>query len=435
MSNIDEKLKGKLGERYIIGNADEVSGFFKKAVSSTKLAVAYPKTHEEVHEIVKTANETGTPVFTNYSKWFPAEISDKAGVIIDMKEMKEIERLDTKNLTAHIQCGITLEEFKKELLKHDRKIQMPAAYTNDSVVKNCVNKTIIKSQAKYPDAQISNMYVTLADGTLHKSGSHSLDEMNADTNDGANFISKWYVGSSDIFGVISRGSVMIYPVWEKRDAIVFDFDDMNSLLQAMRNIPRTEIGIEYLGFDDVYLKALTGKSSGKYTLVIGFDGIPRYVDWQEKKARQFASEFGGKENKELSEVMLSTIDDAWPAQGAVQTEFATVYKKVGELDELITGEAGKAKLGGGDIGRLFVSMDRGRGVSCIYGFFKDGDDVDKMVDELNVKLLDKGAVFETAEGDFSKIIFDKIPGYSRMLGKIKDMIDPRGILNPGIMKF
>jgi FAD/FMN-containing dehydrogenase len=435
MSTIHEKLKGKLGARYITGNAGEVSKFFKKAVSSPKLAVAYPKTHDEVSDIVKTANDTGTPIFSNYSKHLPAEISDKAGIIIDMKEMKQVERLDAKNLTAHIQCGITFDEFKVELKKHNRKIQMPAAYKNDSVVKNCVAKSVIKSQAKYPDAQISNMFVNLADGRLHKSGSHALNEMNSDTNDGATFISKWYIGSCDIFGVISRGSVMIYPIWEKRDLLAFDFDNVNSLLQAMRNIPRTEIGIEYLGMDDVYLKAITGRQGAKYTMAVGFDGAANYVDWQEKMVRQFASEHGGKENKAVSEAVLAKIDDPWPAQGACGTEFTTTYKKAPEMDAIIVGEAGKAKVGAGEIGRLFVSMDRGRGISCIYGFFKDGNDVEKMVDDLNIKLLDNGAVFESPEGDFSKLIFDKIPGYSKMLGRIKNMMDPKGILNPGIMKF
>ncbi len=435
MGTIDDKLKSNLGDRYITGDAGEVSKFFKKEITSTQLAVAYPKTHEEVNGIVKAANETDTAVFTNYGKYLPAEISDKAGVIIDLKEMQDIERLDPKNLMAHIQCGITFDELQAELKKQNLKIQTPAAYKNDSVVKNFVNKTIVKGQAKYPDAQISNMYVTLADGRMHKSGSHALDEMNSDTNDGAAFLSKWYIGSSDIYGVISRGSIMIYPIWEKRNVIAFDFDSLDALLKAMRDIPRTEIGIEFLGFDEVYLKSLTGKSSSKFTLAIGFDGKPNYLEWQEKMARQFVSEFGGKENKEISEVLLSKIDDAWPAQGSCQTEFTTTYAKLGELDEVIIGDAGNAKIEGGEIGRLFVSMDRGRGVSCFYGFFKDGDDVDKFVDDLNVKLLEKGAVFEVPEGDLSKMVFDKITGYSKLLRKVKDMVDPKGILNPGILKF
>ena len=72
MGTIDDKLKGTLGDRYIAGDPKEVSKFFKKELSATKLAVAYPKTHDEVNGIVAAANETGTSVFTNYSKHLPA---------------------------------------------------------------------------------------------------------------------------------------------------------------------------------------------------------------------------------------------------------------------------------------------------------------------------------------------------------------------------
>ncbi|MCP4724194.1 MAG: FAD-binding oxidoreductase [bacterium] len=432
MATIDDKLKGLLGERYISGNPEEVSKFFREKVSSTGLAVACAKTHEEVQEIAKNANETGTPIFTNYAKYLPQEVSDSKGVIIDFREMKEIERLDKKNLMAHIQCGLSFDEFQKELKKDDLKIQTPVAVTNDSAARGFVNRIITKSAAKYNELQVSNVYAVLADGRLHKSGSHSLNEMCADITDGAAFLSQWYNGASDIYGIISRASALIYPIWEKRNVIVYDFDSFEGMMQAMRDIPRREIGIEYVGMDEAYCKSLTGKSGSKFTLVIGFDGIPKYLDWQEKMVREFAAELGGKENKSLSEVFLDIIDDTWYAQGAYKTDFVTLFSRTKEFDEIVSGEAGKA---GVDMGRIFVAMDRGRSVTCIYEFFNDDSKVGKMVDDLNIKLLDKGAVFDTPEGDFSKMVFDKISGYSTHLRKIKDFVDPKGILNPGILKF
>ncbi len=432
MGTIDDKLKSLLGERYISGNSEEVSKFFREKVSSTGLAVAYAKTHNEVQEIVKNANETGTSIFTSYVKYLPQEVSDSTGVIIDFNEMKEIERLDKKNLAAHVQCGMTFDELQKELKKNDLKIQAPIAVTNDSAVKGFVNRITTKSAAKYPDIKVSNVYAILADGRLHKSGSHALNEMTADTEDGAAFLSKWYIGASDIYGIVSRGTIMIYPIWEKRNVIVYDFDNIEGLAQAMRDIPRREIGIEYIGMDEAYLKSLTGKSGAKFTLVVGFDGIPKYVDWQERMVREFAAELGGKENKSLSEVFLDIIDDAWYAQGVYQTEFSTLFSRAKEFDEIVSEDAIKAGI---DMGRLFIALDRGRAVTCIYEFFNDNLKVSKMLADLNVKLLEKGAVFDTPEGEFSKKVFDKITGYSANLRKIKDLVDPKGILNPGILQF
>ncbi len=432
MGTIDDKLKGLLGERYIAGNADEVSKFFRDSVSSPALAVAYPKTHDEVHEVVKASNDAGSAVFTNYGEYLPQEIAGNSGVIIDYKEMSEIERLDAKNLMAHIQCGMTFDNFQNELKKENLKVQTPVGVRNDSVVKNFINRCTIKSASKYPGEQITNVYVTLADGRLHKSGSHAINEMTCDTNDGAAFLSKWYSGSRDIYGVISRGSVLVYPIWEKRDVIAYDFDNIDGLLQAMRDVPRAEIGIEYVGMDDVYLKSLTGESGAKFTLVVGFDGFTKYVDWQEKTARELIEKIGGKENNKLSEVFLGIIDNAWAAQGAYCSEFAILFNKVKQFDEVISGEAGK---NGIDVGRLYVSMDRGRSVACLYEYLKDDAGTEKFADDLDFKLLDMGAVFDVPEGDLSKAVFDKITGYSALLKRVKDMVDPKGILNPGIIKI
>ncbi len=432
LSEIDDKLKNLLGRRYIAGNAEEVSRFFRSGVSSTNLAVAYAKTHHEVQEIVKASNEAGTAVFTNYEKYLPEEVSGETGVIVDFRDMKEIERLDAKNLMAHIQCGLTFDEFQKELKKNDLKIQTPAAVTNDSVVRSFVNRAVIKSSAKYPEEQVTNMYVTLADGRLHKSGSHALNEITSDTNDGAAFISKWYSGARDIYGIVSRASIKIYPIWEKRNVIAFDFDNLEGLMRAMQDVPWKELAIEHLGMDDAYLKSLTGKSGAKYTYIVGLDGIPEYVDWQEKMVRRFAKELGGKENKSLSEIFLDIIDNAWAAQGAYHTGFVTLCNRVKEFDEVIGDDASK---GGVDMGRLYVAMDRGRAVTCIYEFFKDDSKIGKLVDDLNIKLLNRGAVFDTPEGNFSKAVFDKITGYSARLKRIKELVDPKAILNPGILKF
>ncbi len=435
MGTTNEELKGLLGERYITGNAGEVSRHFRNSISSTSLAIAVPKSHDEVREIVRTANESGTPVFTNYNKYLPGEINDRTGIILDLTEMKEIERLDPKNLMAHIQCGITFADLQKELKKKNLKVQTPAAMKNDSVVRNFVNRTAVKAQARYSDVQVSNMYVALPDGRLHKSGSHSINEMTADYVDGAHFLSRWYIGSTDMFGVISRGSIYIYPVWEKRNVIAYDFNDIKGFLLAMRNLPRTEIGIEYLGMDNVYLKSLTGKTGAKFTLVIGFDGKANYVEWQEKMIRDLSGEYGAAENRDLSNVFLEIIDDPWSAQGAYQTEFTTLFSRVEEFDGMITSRDNKNNIKSGDIGRLYVALDRGRGVTCFYSFFNAEDETGKFIDVLNLDLLDKGVVFNTPEGDLSKAVFDKIRGYSGLIKRIKGMVDSKGILNPGIIKY
>jgi FAD/FMN-containing dehydrogenase len=336
---------------------------------------------------------------------------------------------------AHVQCGVSFDELQKELKNYGLKIQTPVGVTHDSAVKGFVNRAVIKSSAKYPEAQVTNMYVTLPDGSLYKTGSHALDEMACDSPDGAAYLSYWYLGARDIYGVVSRASIVLYPVWEKRDVLSFDFNEPGSMFKAMRDIPRREIGTEYLGMNSIYMEKLTGIKGGKWTQLTGFDGYAVHVDWQEKTVRKYAEELGGRENRNAGEIFLKKIDDVWPVMGPYHTSFLTLFNRTLEFDEIIRRAAERNKIKDDDIGKLFVSMDRGRSVSCLYEFYNDSDRMDEFVDELNLELLKYGAYFDTPQGDLSKSVFDSIEGYSAHLRRIKDMIDPKGILNPGILKF
>ena len=438
MGAIDESLKQVLGDRYITGNLEEVSKYFKEKVSSSELGVAFPKSHEEVQAIVKSASETGTPLFSNCDRYLPQDISSGSGVIVDLKDMKKIERLDVRNLLAHVQVGVTYAELQSEIKGKGLRMMTPAASISESVAQNLVNRGVLKSAAKYPEVQVTNMYVILADGRLHKSGSHDLSEELSDAWDGAALISTWYMGSCNTFGIITRATIALYPTWEKRNALVFDFDNLDGALRAMRDIPRREIGIEYIVMDKPYLKTVAdvnGASIAKWSLIVGFDGFEKHVNWQEKMVRGYVEELGGKLNNSLSEVFAAKIDEPWLIKTPYHTGFCTLFSRVADFDESLSEGAGKGGCASEEIGRMFVAIDRGRTAYCVYGFTKDGPDTGKLVDGINNMLLEKGAYFDMPIGDLSGAAIGKIEGYGKQLKRVKGMMDPKGILNPGVVKI
>ena len=79
MTAIDNKLKELLGDRYATGDIQEVSKFFRKNVTAANLTVAYPQTHEEIHEIVPLV--VFIPRFAGYSGLRPLE---------DLREKKSL---------------------------------------------------------------------------------------------------------------------------------------------------------------------------------------------------------------------------------------------------------------------------------------------------------------------------------------------------------
>ena len=116
-------------------------------------------------------------------------------------------------------------------------------------------------------------------------------------------------------------------------------------------------------------------------------------------------------------------------------EGGTLFNRAQSFDEIVAGESNNCSIESGDTGRLFVAMDRGRTVTCIYEFYNDGSKTGAFVDDLNMKLLDNGAYFDTPQGELSKAVFVRIDGCAQQLKRVKNMLDPKGILNPGILRF
>ncbi len=148
-----------------------------------------------------------------------------------------------------------------------------------------MNRSIVLSAQKFPETQFSNLLVVLADGDIRKTGSHSLSEEIADWRDEPGpHISKWYHASKDIYGIVTRASILVYPNLEERDALVSGFTKMADMLSAMKEISRKELCIECIGMNRPYLKQLTGHDSNQYDWIMlaGFESTKKHVEFQKR---------------------------------------------------------------------------------------------------------------------------------------------------------
>ncbi len=438
--NLIEILRKIVGSEEIRSDLKMLSGYFREPLAESQLRVVFPENVEKVQELVRLADEMNVPIYTLNDTYLPQDVAAQDGILLDFKKMDRIERVDKRNLMAHVQRGVTFAQLQEELAKEGLKVPTPAAATSPFVVANLVNRVVIKAAARYPEVSVTNMYVVLADGRLHKSGSHALSEEMSDTkSEGGSDISRWYQASGDIFGIITRASILIYPEREKRSALVFGFDDLKGACQALRDIPRREIGTEYLAMDAKYLGSLVEVKKGTklppWTVLVGFEGREEHVDYQEKMVRGFAEELGGKANDSLREILTGKIDEAWPLKAQNHTAFYTLFNRVADFDKSIADTLRKRKYPSAETGRLIVSADRGRAAYSLYALFKDGSDTGQLIDELNGMLLDKGAFFDRPLGKFAQTVFSRIDGYTEHLKRIKDLMDPKGILNPGLLNI
>jgi glycolate oxidase len=87
--------------------------------SATPGLVVRPSSEREVAEIVRVANETGTPILPRGagSSLTGAAVIE-GGIIMDLRRMASVTRVDTVNWYVQVQPGISLEDLNKELKTH-----------------------------------------------------------------------------------------------------------------------------------------------------------------------------------------------------------------------------------------------------------------------------------------------------------------------------
>jgi FAD/FMN-containing dehydrogenase len=359
---------------------------------------------------------------------FPEPFPESGGVIVDFKRMSAIEGVDKRNLTANIQRGVTWDQLGEELGRRGLKTLMPAAATSPYVLDNMVSRVIMRSAARYPEVQVSNLKVVLADGRVHLTGSHALAEDGCDSkDDGGPNISRWYIGAEDIYGIPVRGTVWVYPVPEAVAHLFFGYDELSPALTAIRNIPRREVCDQALVMNRQYLSRLAPDLQDDlppWLVLFGCEGDPRHVEHQAGVCRQEATGLGGTELPGLGESMAAVLSRAW-MRPECSHGFYTFLSRVSEFHDLVSSRAGEG------LAELFVSHGYGRAAWCEFDYLDPyPKDLNGTYEEVNHLLLEKGAYFDRPLGRIAERFYAGNVAYLDQIKKVKHMMDPKRILNP-----
>ena len=430
----EKTLSGIVGEEHVLEKPDQLAEYFAEPADTDGLVAVRPGSTEEVQEVVRLAAELGRAVFTLNDRYLRPDDIGQPGIVLDFCRMTAVEKLDVRNLLVHVQRGLTFEALKEELDKHDLKVAPPLAATSESVLCAHVNRAPQKKATIYAEAHVYNMQVVIADGDLLRTGSHALNDRNDCREDGGPSLSRWHLGSEDIFGIVTRVTVWLYPKTECRDALLFGFDSIEDVVQALRNAPRTELGWEYLAVNPRFLSSLLGTDvpdAPAWTLIVGFDGRKRLVEYQKKKVLEMIPTFGGKTVETYTPEMLPLLDEVWYQASPLHTGFYAECTRVKGLDDITREYLAQAGVASEEIGQCLLSVNRGRCLYSQYDVFADPSGHKGMMEALESRLASEGAFYDRPRGDLAKQVVDSVPNLRKHLRTIKSVTDPKGTLNPG----
>ncbi len=445
-----QKIVGK--ERVLTSKEDLIAYSYDSTTILSHLPdiIVFPTTTEQVSSILKLANDNLIPVTprgggTNVSG---GSIPIKGGVVLCTTKMNRIREISKGNLTAIVEPGVVLQDFNVALAKESLFYPPdPQSFLGCTLGGTVAENAGGPYGVKYGVTKqyLLGMEVVLATGEVVKLGGVTVKNRTGYE------LMMLFAGSEGTLGVITQITLKVLPMPLARRSMLTVFGSMVAAGQAVSNILAKGIlpaKIEFL--DNWFLKRIEELSpmglpvDAGALLLLQSDGNPAAVEDEINQICTICLECGAKETKVAQND--AEAEKLWEARRA---GFAAIYSAAPTiLSEDITVPRDK----------IALFMDRIDEVSRKYelpirvlGHAGDGNlhpaiptdirdhvhfgKATNAMDELFEAALSFGGVLsgEHGIGLEKKRLLKKAmdPTAIELMKKIKAVLDPNHILNPG----
>jgi len=262
-------------------------------------AVVFPKTNEEVSEIVKVCARHNIPVIA-YGTGTCLEgnvIPHRGGVVVDLMNMDQVLRVSQEDLDCTVQARVT----RKQLNEHIKDLGLffpidPGA--DASLGGMAATRASGTNAVRYGTMRenVLALTVVLADGRIIRTSRRARKSA-------AGYdLTRIFVGSEGTLGIITEVTLRLYGVPESMASAVCSFDSLEGAIDTV--IQTIQLGIPVARIellDDVQMNAVNQFSKLDYpvkdTLFLEFHGSETGVQEQAELVQAIAEENSGGEFK------------------------------------------------------------------------------------------------------------------------------------------
>lgn len=374
---------------------------------SSNLEIKKPSTVEEIIEIVLDANQRKVDIYTNNTK--------ESGIYIDREKMDKIHKIDEINMFASIEWGVTFEQLKKELDSKNLTLQFPISSKSDSILESYSNLNVIIGNVRHKVNQIANLKVVLPNGQIYQTGASSLAEDNYWREDGGPNLHKIFIGSEETYGIVTKGTVFLYPKIDKI-LIGVKFDQLKEIIPIVKDIARLEYGEEILISNKSSMqKRFNEEISKDWCLLINFE--KKYYEREKKSILELHNiEQSMKSLNHLSEQLENNWRDV-PELNKIS--YYTLLKDCISLYEIVKSQISSFIC-------EIAPIEYGRSVYFQYFFESDNDTVDNIRKDL---IKNNKCILREIDQD-TNVILENNDLYFKTARNIKSLLDKNNILNP-----
>jgi alkyldihydroxyacetonephosphate synthase len=420
-------------------------------------AVVVPANEEEVAEVVKLANRTGTPVvpWGGGSGTQGAAIPTSGGIVLDLRGLREIVDIDERSLTATAQAGVNGRVFERTL--NERGLMFPhyPASVDLATVGGYVaargSGVLSTRYGKMEDLVLSLRVVTPT--------GEQIDTLATPRHAAGPELTQLYIGSEGTLGVIIRATVALVRLPARRHFEAELFPSVAAGVDAIReslqrgNRPSVVRMYDPVATRSVLEPVVHGGVEGVCALLV-FEGQPDAVEVEVAETLRLAREQGA----ELLDPLLS---ETWwehrydfyepPHHPELPAIWGTIdvvasYRNIGAVYEALQRTVARPYAADGLELRMHFSHWYAWGTMVYARFLVPG-----AADREDAIALHDGIWRAGVEGVLAAggVINDhhgvglKLAPYMRsqwgaaydQLARIKRALDPNDIMNPGKLGF
>jgi len=424
-------------------------GFDASGLEATPGAVVWPQDVGDVIKVIEYASTKGIPVIPRGAGtgMTGGAVPSRGAIILSMEKMNRIIEIDEKNLNVLVEPGVINGKLQRELQRHRLFYPPDPASMNFCTIGGNVAENAGGARAvKYGVTKdyVMGLEAVLPDGRLIKTGVKTAKGVVGYDLTGL------LVGSEGTLAVITKIRLKVLPLPQDVITLMVLFKELEQSGIAVTQIisegiiPRT---LEFLDRETIkaveHYKPIGLPDDIDALLLIELDGAPSVITMDAEKVSDICGRLGGEVIMAENEIAREKL---WEARRAISPALFRISPTKINEDIVVP----RTRLP--EMLRILKGLSESTGIRIVnFGHAGDGNiHVNLMVDKNNkdeyaraLKLvgdifsatLELGGTISGEHGvgltkkDF--ISMEIQPDELELMKKIKEVFDPKNILNPG----
>jgi len=440
---------------------------------------------DDVKQIVNLARQT-LPPLVPVSSGPPHLRGDTVpgmggAIIIDLSGMKDIIRVDRQNRVAMFEAGVTFEELIPAAAKEGLRLNMPLQPRKTKSVLGSIleREPVIMPKYQWDIADpLACTEIIFGTGDMFRTGaaagSGTLEEQWAaggaqkeGAGPSATSLYRVIQGSQGTMGIVTWASTRCELLPKLEEPYLVGATQLDRLLDMVHWLIRLRLANECFILNNTSTAGLVSKSTKDAGQIR--DSLPPWLllyniaayeyfpeermTGQTKDMKDVAQRIGVEPVKALGKVSAWNLleasrhpskDKYWKLSykgGCQDVFFLSIYDKLVGFIKTMHNSAEAVGYPITDIGIYLQPLVQGTSCHCEFNLFynpensAETDRVRKLSDTAVKDLLDKGAFFSRPYGENAAMIVNRDAANVTALKKVKSILDPDNIMNPGKLCF